>query len=360
MIPQVIARDPQFRRGRYTLAETLDGPKIERRIPFPDIGPFVSNKLLTDFIAAIPNHPLNDVLLSRLRSVLSDLSQESGKRLLDINELTFDSDLRSPWDENNRVYAYLYRRGDAKAIGPGIVVPGFIKGTPLTRALTLLLADIGWTVLEVAVPFFDKRQSATTKARSTLSERWAALRLTPEDFAGYVEQAVSDVRRPSIWFSRQLCVDPERVAISGFSFGASVALTAFATTPELTHAVSICPPVDWAHAIWTAEDQQAYRRFLQSVLVTQQEFAESVSPVQLDQLTALGNRAAKSRVLYVNGDPYTPSAAMKWLAARLGSIESFEPQGVGQANPNLDGLQPYFAAVFDRTVELVIGSKPAH
>src|SRR5205085_57353 len=180
------------------------------------------NELLSNFIDCIVKCPASRALGERLQQIRDELAHEREIPLITIKEINFTSDFRSPWNENDTVYGYLYRRSDAKPRGPGIVMPGFIHGSPMTRALTLLLADKGWSVLEVAVPFFGKRRVATIETLHSLSRRYADLKLTPEDFAGYIEQAVSDVRRASQWFSERSYVDSKRVAISGFSFGGAV------------------------------------------------------------------------------------------------------------------------------------------
>lgn len=314
-----------------------------------EVGPFATNKLLQQFTQRVKEYPSNDAVSGKLERLVCDLLRKELTPFFTIDEFRFPSAVISPWQENNYVYAYLYRRRRTETddVSPTILIPSFIEGSPMTRAVSLLLVERGWTVLEVAMPFYGKRIVPQLAQHQTLSERYATLQLTPADFGQYLEQAVSDICEAAVWMSS--LVEPRRIATLGFSFAASAALTACTKTSVMMYAVGLCPPIDWAHAIWTADDQRPYFEFLKFIKVTEEDFRRSVSPFQLDHEKPQKDRLQQAKIFILENDGYTVKSVIESLAERFGMLK---PTCFGGSD-HISGLWPHFNTIMESTVVLV-------
>jgi hypothetical protein len=138
------------------------------------------------------------------------------------NTLTFTSQIRSPWPENNRVYGQLF---PARRTGPAIVVlPQWNARWEEQQDICRWLNRLGITGVKLSLPYHDRRATPGHPRGDHLVGPNIGLTLQAN------RQAVLDVRRTLLWLSRQ---GYDRLGIAGTSVGSSIAFVTMCQEPAL-------------------------------------------------------------------------------------------------------------------------------
>jgi len=128
------------------------------------------------------------------------------------------------------VTARLYRPRHAGAVGQGGVIflhGGVPQGKESNTSIQLsrLMARAGWTVVSIDMLHFGERRTGLLETYSE-PEKHEKLYNRPSVYLEFVTQTVKDVSRSYDFLVRERGVDPERVALVGFSRGAQLATIA--------------------------------------------------------------------------------------------------------------------------------------
>jgi len=141
---------------------------------------------------------------------------------LEDNVLTFTSAVESPWPENNRVHAQLFK---ARRHGPAVVVLAqwnsrWEEQQNVCRWLQLL----GITAVKISLPYHDRRAIPGHPRADHLVSANIGLTLQAS------RQAVLDVRRTLRWLERQ---GHDRLGLLGTSIGSCLAFLTLVHEPAL-------------------------------------------------------------------------------------------------------------------------------
>ena len=141
---------------------------------------------------------------------------------LEDNVLTFTSAVESPWPENNRVHAQLFK---ARRHGPAVVVLAqwnsrWEEQQNVCRWLQLL----GITAVKISLPYHDRRAIPGHPRADHLVSANIGLTLQAS------RQAVLDVRRTLRWLERQ---GYDRLGLLGTSIGSCLAFLTLVHEPAL-------------------------------------------------------------------------------------------------------------------------------
>jgi hypothetical protein len=127
------------------------------------------------------------------------------------NVLTFTSSLNSPWPENNKVHAQLFR---GKPNGPAVLVlPNWNAKWHGQRGLCQWLQRIGITALKMSLPYHDRRMVKGHERADQVCGPNIGLTLQAN------RQAVQDSRNCIRWLEQQ---GHKNIGILGTSIGSSV------------------------------------------------------------------------------------------------------------------------------------------
>ena len=138
------------------------------------------------------------------------------------NVLTFASQIASPWPENNRVYAQLFR---ARQTGPAVVVLAQWNARwEEQQDICRWLNRLGITALKISLPYHDRRAIPGHPRGDHLVGPNIGLTLQAN------RQAVLDVRRALRWLERE---GYDRLGILGTSIGSSIAFVTLCHEPAL-------------------------------------------------------------------------------------------------------------------------------
>src|SRR5580693_4107752 len=146
----------------------------------------------------------------------------AGDYALEENVLTFSSEIESPWSENNRVHAQVFK---ARRHGPAVVVLAqwnsrWDEQQNVCRWLNLL----GITAVKISLPYHDRRAIPGHPRADHLVSANIGLTLQAN------RQAVLDVRRTLRWLEQQ---GYERLGVLGTSIGSCLAFLTLAHEPAL-------------------------------------------------------------------------------------------------------------------------------
>ena len=141
---------------------------------------------------------------------------------LEDNVLTFTSAVESPWPENNRVHAQLFK---ARRHGPAVVVLAqwnsrWEEQQNVCRWLQLL----GITAVKISLPYHDRRAIPGHPRADHLVSANIGLTLQAS------RQAVLDVRRTLLWLEQQ---GYDRLGLLGTSIGSCLAFLTLVHEPAL-------------------------------------------------------------------------------------------------------------------------------
>jgi hypothetical protein len=136
------------------------------------------------------------------------------------NVLTFSSSIKSPWPENNIVYAQFFPSKSAAAAGPSrtdmpavVLLPNWNAKWHGQRGLCKWLQRIGISVLRLSLPYHDRRMAKGHERADQIVGPNIGLTLQAN------QQAVQDTRRCLRWLEQQ---GFSRLGILGTSIGSSV------------------------------------------------------------------------------------------------------------------------------------------
>lgn len=136
--------------------------------------------------------------------------------------LTFTSQIASPWPENNRVHAQLFR---ARQTGPAVVVLAQWNARwEEQQDICRWLNHLGITALKISLPYHDRRAVPGHPRGDHLVGPNIGLTLQAN------RQAVLDLRRALRWLERE---GYDRLGILGTSIGSSIAFVALCHEPAL-------------------------------------------------------------------------------------------------------------------------------
>jgi hypothetical protein len=138
------------------------------------------------------------------------------------NILTFTSQIASPWPENNRVHAQLFR---SRRPGPAVVVLAQWNARwEEQQAVCRWLSLLGITAIKMSLPYHDRRAILGHPRADHLVGPNIGLTLQAN------HQAVLDVRRTLRWLEQQ---GYTRLGLLGTSVGSSIAFITMCHEPAL-------------------------------------------------------------------------------------------------------------------------------
>jgi dienelactone hydrolase len=141
-----------------------------------------------------------------------------------------------------RVYARLHQpegsvgRSRAIVLLHGGTPPG--KDSPAPRRVATLLARAGWTVLSLDMQYFGERATDLLQT-FTEDEKHARLYNQPSTYLAWIAQNVKDVGRGLDLLIEERGIDPDRVALVGFSRGAQVSFIVGAVEERFAAVIAI-------------------------------------------------------------------------------------------------------------------------
>jgi hypothetical protein len=141
---------------------------------------------------------------------------------LDGDLLTFTSQIRSPWPENNRVHGQYFQ---AKNTGPAVVVlPQWNSRWEQQQDVCRFLNRLGITAIKMSLPYHDRRAIPGHPRGDHLVGPNIGLTLQAN------RQAVLDARRTLLWLAER---GYDRLGILGTSVGSSIGFVTLAHEPLL-------------------------------------------------------------------------------------------------------------------------------
>jgi Prolyl oligopeptidase family len=141
---------------------------------------------------------------------------------LEDNVLTFTSAIQSPWPENNRVHAQLFK---ARRHGPAVVVLAqWNSRWEEQQNVCRWLQFLGITAVKISLPYHDRRAIPGHPRADHLVSANIGLTLQAS------RQAILDVRRTLQWLERQ---GYDRLGLLGTSIGSCLAFLTLVHEPAL-------------------------------------------------------------------------------------------------------------------------------
>jgi hypothetical protein len=188
-------------------------------------------------------------------------------------QLSFPSQIQTPYSENNTVYArYFPARHLAKqkqARPAVIVMPQWNSDEVAHVALASLFARFGITALRMSMPYHDQRKPPHLERSDYMVSSNVGRTIQAS------RQAILDARRCADWLLRQ---GFNRLGIMGTSIGSSVAFLTFAHDERFEAGIFNHGSSYFGDVVWTGITTQHVRKGLETHL-TQQELRRFWAPI---------------------------------------------------------------------------------
>jgi Prolyl oligopeptidase family len=197
----------------------------------------------------------------------------TGDYQFDGRELTYPSQIQTPYPENNTVFARYYRarQGTAqKKIRPAVIVmPQWNGDYEAHVALAQLFARCGISALRLSLPYHDSRKPPYLERSDYMVSSNIGRTLQAS------RQAVLDVRRAADWVLTQ---GYNRIAVMGTSIGSSVAFLTFAHDPRFVAGIFNHGSSYFGDVVWSGITTQHVRKGIETHL-TQEQLRRYWSPI---------------------------------------------------------------------------------
>jgi hypothetical protein len=186
---------------------------------------------------------------------------------LEGDQLTFTSLVQSPWRENNRVHARLFR---ASQVGPAVLVMAQWNAKPAEHvAICQWLNTLGITALRLTLPYHDSRSAPGHERAYNLVGPNIGLTLQAN------RQAVCDARQCLRWLEQQ---GYDRLGLLGTSVGSSIGFITMAHDPAVRAGTFLHVSTFFGSVVSTGLTTMHVWESLQSK-VTREEIVRYWSPI---------------------------------------------------------------------------------
>ncbi|MBC7288721.1 MAG: prolyl oligopeptidase family serine peptidase, partial [Armatimonadetes bacterium] len=226
----------------------------------------------------------------------------------------YTSPVQTEWQQNNTVWATYYqpRKTGAKPV-PAVValdVSGS-RNARFCRRLIRLLLSYGIAGAYVELPYHMHRQPAGQQPYDLF------LRPDTSHLVEVMRQSVMDVRCMVDWLAQRPEIDARRIAIAGFSLGATVGALTYVVDTRLTAAALVGGGGSPADMIWYSQITEHVREDLEKQGVGRAALAVIMNPVDP---CAYATPERGHRVLLINArhDLVVPARCTDALIRALG------------------------------------------
>ena len=245
--------------------------------------------------------------------------KESG---VDVFVLRYPSPVKSPYPENNTVYAEYYRPRK-KGPFPAVIVLDITAGDQtLSRTIANYLAQNGIAGLFVQMAYYGPRRPATPKVR--------LLSTNVKQSMDAVRQTVLDLRFATAWLASRPEVNANRLGIMGTSLGSLVGTLTAEMEPRLGRLAILLGGGGFVDAFWDDPRARTYRDAYVLLGGTKESVKKIFAPV--DPLTCAGNlKKQKVLIMAASRDDILPPrmATALWKASGEQQIVWFDCTHVG-------------------------------
>ncbi len=242
-----------------------------------------------------------------------------------VADLSFPSEVETPWLEVNTVLAEYYLPRSTEKM-PGVIVLDILEGNfVVARTLARTLADNGIAALPLHLPFFGKRRPRNGPEEAMIS---GEIDLT----CRLMTQAVLDIRCAAQWLRTRKEIDAGKTGIVGVSLGAITGALAIGVDGGFTKNALVLGGGDIAQIVWTSPETVKVREQLIEKGYTLEKLREELRPV--DPLT-YAHRIKPSTVMMFNAkndQTVLPDCTTKlWQKAGQPKIVWYNTSHVGAA-----------------------------
>jgi dienelactone hydrolase len=254
---------------------------------------------------------------------------QSGVR---IDKLTYPSPVRSPYPENNTVYAEYYRPlGDGPF--PAVIVLDILGGDQsLSRSIATIFAQNGVAALFVQMAYYGPRRPAEGKVRLLSTD-------IPRTMEA-VRQTVLDVRRAAAWLESRPEVDRNHLGILGTSLGSFMSALTAEMEPRLGRVALLLSGGGFVEAYYDHPLAAPYRKTFEALGGSKIMIARLLAPV--DPLT-YADRLKDHKLLMIaaSRDDIVPPKMARWLWEASGKqrIVWYDATHIGAALYFLPAMQ---------------------
>jgi cephalosporin-C deacetylase-like acetyl esterase len=231
--------------------------------------------------------------------------------------LTYPSPVKSPIKENNTISARLFLPSDIKPDEPKrpavISLPILNGDENLNTMVCAFLAKHGVPSIMFTLPYYGERGNKEIRKR---------MENEPELIIQAIEQTFADIKRTADLLRSRPEIDPQKVGITGISFGGILSASAAEMDERFYKTALLLAGGDLLKIINHAKETRSLSQALDKLpqekkTALQKKFAE-IDP--LTNASKLRARAANGRVLMLNAaqDEVIPRQCTERLAAEIG------------------------------------------
>jgi dienelactone hydrolase len=237
-------------------------------------------------------------------------------------QLKFPSPVKSPYEENNTVYAE-YFRPKGKGPFPAVVLLDILDGSQtVSRGIANVLAQNGIAGLIIYMPYYGPRRPLDSKIRMISPDVTRSMEA--------IRQSVLDNRCAVAWLASRPEIDTKRLGIHGTSLGSFVGAVTAAAEPRIQRVSLLLGGGGLVEAY--SEDPRAKPFFMALSILggTKEMVQKAIAPV--DPITYAEQLKKKNLLMIAasRDDVVPPSAAKAlWEATGKQKIVWFNATHVG-------------------------------
>lgn len=178
--------------------------------------------------------------------ILPSFKKISSHRHYSIHELTFESPVRSPFKNNNRVYAEVFLPADRTEPVPLVIIlPGIAEPNKwIEHAFCKKLVKKGIAALLIELPYQFHRRPFPR-----ISSKELFLSIIPKFLLKNFHQAIQDAHSAIEWARSRTEFNGSSIGILGISLGSLVGLVVMGSDPEIAGGVFILGGIDLSEII---------------------------------------------------------------------------------------------------------------
>ena len=268
--------------------------------------------------ADLPTRKETDAALAeRLRSFAPEpggftytLQLVDEEETIRVYRVVFDSPLKTPWPQNNRVPAeYYVPRGAGRF--PAAIVLDILDGSAiLPRMMARSAAQNGVAALYVPMPCYNDRRPANDAHKKLLRE-------DPVRSVDGIRQTVMDVRRARAILASRPEVDVKRIGITGISLGGIMSALTAGVDGDFARVVPVLSGGDLADITFHCHEMRKLRASLIDKGITRDKASGVFAPVEP---LLFAGRIGADRCLMINAanDEVIPKKDTEALARAIG------------------------------------------
>ena len=242
---------------------------------------------------------------------------------VEIYNLTFPSSVKSPFPENNTVYAEYYRP-TGKGPFPAVIVLDILGGDQkLSRGIARQFAQNGIAGLFVQMAYYGPRRSPNGPRLLTpnIEQTMAAIR-----------QTVLDNRCAVAWLESRPEIDPKGIGILGTSLGSFISALTAAMEPRLNRVVLLLGGGGLVDAYYEHPKAKPFIRFNDAIGLTKEKLKAMIAPADPITYADLLKEHSLLMIAASRDDVVPPQAAKQlWEATGKPKIIWLDATHVGAA-----------------------------